>query len=224
MMENQKVQILDIKQITHDVKCFRLQKPEGLTFEPGQATELSIDKEGWRKEGRPFTFTSLPEDNYLEFTVKRYPSHHGVTDELHKLKPGDVLIINDIFGDLLYKGKGLFIAGGAGITPFISIFRQLKQKGEIEGNRLLFGNRTSDDIIHGDELKEMLGDHMINILSDEKKNRYLSGYITRELIADNMSVPGMMIYICGPPPMMKSVLGYLSELEIPEGSIMAGEF
>ena len=71
-MKNQKLQILAIEQVTHDVKSFRLQKPEGITFEPGQATEISIDREGWREEGRPFTFTSLPEDDYLEFIIKRY--------------------------------------------------------------------------------------------------------------------------------------------------------
>lgn len=223
-MKNQKVQILEVEQLTHDVKCFRTQKPDGLMFEPGQATEISIDREGWRKEGRPFTFTCLPEDDFLEFTIKRYDSHQGVTRELHQLKPGDTLLLNDIFGDIRYMGKGLFIAGGAGITPFISILRQLRQKKELDGNRLLYGNRTSADIIREKELKEMLGSHFTSILSDEKQDGHLSGFITRELIVDQMSVPGEPIYVCGPPPMMKSVLQYLSELEIPEELIVPGEF
>ena len=223
-MKNQKLQILAIEQVTHDVKSFRLQKPEGITFEPGQATEISIDREGWREEGRPFTFTSLPEDDYLEFTIKRYPSHEGVTDQLHQLEEGDSLILNDIFGEIRFKGKGLFIAGGAGITPFISIFRKLKKQGELDGNTLLFGNKTSADIIRKDELGEMLGDHVTHVLSDEKDNQHLSGYITREFIVDHITVPGEFIYVCGPPPMMKHVTEHLSALEIPEKLIVADEW
>jgi ferredoxin-NADP reductase len=223
-MKKQKVQILAIEQITHDVKGFRVQKPEGIGFEPGQATEISIDREGWREEGRPFTFTSLPENEYLEFIIKRYPSHQGVTNELHMLEEGDPLLLTDIFGDIRYQGKGLFIAGGAGITPFISIFRQLKKRGELGGNSLLFANKTSADIILEEELRDLLGKEMTCILSDETSDRYLSGFISRELIVDQLTTPGMNVYVCGPPPMMKNVIEYLSELKIPEGSIVADEF
>ena len=47
---------------------------------------------------------------------------------ISKLKPGDDLIIRDVWGAISYKGEGVFIAGGAGVTPFISIFRDLKIK------------------------------------------------------------------------------------------------
>lgn len=224
MIKNQKLQILSIEAITHDVKSFRIQKPDGISFQPGQATEISIDRDGWREKGRPFTFTSLPEDDYLEFVIKSYPSHQGVTQQLHQLEEGDSLILNDIFGAIQYKGKGLFIAGGAGITPFISIFRQLKRKGELEGNRLLFGNKTRADIILEKEFKEMLGDDFTNVLSDDKKGPYLSGLITRELIVDHIAVPGENIYVCGPPQMMDHVMEHLSALEIPDDIIVADEW
>lgn len=224
MIKNQKLQILSIEAITHDVKSFRIQKPDAISFQPGQATEISIDRDGWREKGRPFTFTSLPEDDYLEFVIKSYPSHQGVTQQLHQLEEGDSLILNDIFGAIQYKGKGLFIAGGAGITPFISIFRQLKRKGELEGNRLLFGNKTRADIILEKEFKEMLGDDFTNVLSDDKKGPYLSGLITRELIVDHIAVPGENIYVCGPPQMMDHVMEHLSALEIPDDIIVADEW
>jgi ferredoxin-NADP reductase len=48
-----------------------------------------------------------------------------------KVKPGDQLIIRDVWGAITYKGKGVFIAGGAGITPFISIFRDLSARNEL---------------------------------------------------------------------------------------------
>ncbi len=223
-MKKQKVQILTIEQLTHDVKSFRLEKPEGMDFEPGQATEISIDRDGWREEGRPFTITSLRENEYLEFIIKKYPSHQGVTQELHTLEEGDSLILTDIFGTIKFRGVGLFIAGGTGITPFISIFRDLKHRNKLEGNKLLFANKTSSDIILEDELRKMFGEHLINVLSEEKQDRYIFGYISRELIMDQLTVPGMNVYVCGPPPMMKLVKDSLSELEIPEEAVVTEEF
>jgi ferredoxin-NADP reductase len=122
------VRILDIEQVTHDVKCFRIEKPAGYTFTPGQATDVSINKTGMTEQKRPFTFTGLVEEGYLEFTIKRYPDHHGVTDQLHQLNPGDELFIEDAWGAIEYKGPGYFIAGGAGIAPFIAILRRLHKK------------------------------------------------------------------------------------------------
>ena len=119
---NHHVKIESIKHVTHDVLQIRVEKPRGLTFAPGQATEVSVNKTGWLKEKRPFTFTCLPDDDYLEFNIKTYPSHKGVTNELLQLKKNDELILHDIFGTIAYKGEGVFIAGGAGVTPFISIF------------------------------------------------------------------------------------------------------
>src|SRR6187551_1454787 len=114
------VKILSVGKVTHDVRAFRITKPVGFTFQPGQATEVSVNKPGWQDEKRPFTFTSLNEWPYLEFTIKIYKDHAGVTNELGKLVAGDELILRDVWGTIQYNGEGYFIAGGAGITPFIA--------------------------------------------------------------------------------------------------------
>ncbi|HEY8970922.1 MAG TPA: flavodoxin reductase, partial [Puia sp.] len=82
------VKILSIRNVTHDVRSYQIEKPHGYRFEPGQATEISINKDRWKEERRPFTFTSLNEWPYLEFTIKSYHDHDGVTHELSKLVPG----------------------------------------------------------------------------------------------------------------------------------------
>lgn len=87
---------------------------------PGQAVDISINKPGWEEKLRAFTFTSLPKDEYIEFTIKTYPTHEGVTQQLLLLNKEDEIIIHDVFGSITYKGEGIFVAGGAGITPFIS--------------------------------------------------------------------------------------------------------
>jgi ferredoxin-NADP reductase len=176
-MEEYIVKILQIHEVTHDVKSFRIEKPANYSFEPGQATDVSVNKEGWAAKKRPFTFTCLNENPYLEFTIKRYERHNGVTNQLHLLKPGDKLIIRDVWGAIEYKGAGCFIAGGAGITPFISILRRLHADNKLAGNKLIFANKTAADIIYKDELESMLGENFINILSGEDNEQYDYGHI-----------------------------------------------
>jgi len=218
-MEEHIVKIISIEHITHDVKRFRVEKPEQYSFIPGQATEVSINTPVLKDEKRPFTFTCLNREPYLEFTIKIYPSHNGVTNELGKLKPGAELIIRDVWGAISYKGKGVFIAGGAGITPFISIFRDLTQKEEISGNKLIFANKTKADIILENELRYMLGDAFINILSDEKNNSYFHGMITEEFLKDNIGDFNRNFYLCGPPPMMDALKKQLARLGVGDNSI-----
>jgi ferredoxin-NADP reductase len=219
-MEKHIVKVHSVKKATHDVLHIELTKPAGYTFTPGQATEVAINKKGWENENRPFTFTGLPEDDYLEFHTKTYPSHNGVTNELLNLKEGDELILHDVWGAINYKGPGIFIAGGAGITPFISIFRYLAKNKKIEGNCLLFANKKKEDIILRDEFEKLLGKNFINILSEETVPGYHHGYITKELLGDLMPGYSKNVYVCGPPLMMDAVLKMLSELGVGDKSIV----
>jgi ferredoxin-NADP reductase len=221
---NHHVKIESIKHVTHDVLQIRVEKPKGFSFTPGQATEVSVNKPGWLKEKRPFTFTCLPDDDYLEFNIKTYPSHKGVTNELLKLKMNDELILHDVFGTIAYKGEGVFIAGGAGVTPFISIFRFLESKNEIGQNKLIFANKTKADIILKTEFGKLLGKNFINILSDEKADGYEYGQITEAFIKAHSGGIGKIFYICGPPPMMESMEKYLSNLHVPVKSIVKEVF
>ena len=223
-MNNHIVKIISIKPVTHDVKCFTVQKPQGYKFNPGQATEIAINKEGWQKELRPFTFTCLPDNEYLEFTIKTYPSHKGVTNELLSLKPNDELILGDSWGTIGYKGEGVFIAGGAGVTPFISIFRYLHSKNEIGNNKLIFTNKSKADIINEDEFKKMLGKNFINILSDEKTDEYAYGHITEDFLKQCDIDLKKHVYICGPPPMMDAIEQQLLHLKFDKQLIVKEEF
>ncbi|HLT81734.1 MAG TPA: hypothetical protein VKZ86_11930 [Cyclobacteriaceae bacterium] len=198
--------------ITHDVLRIRTDKPAGFSFAPGQATEIFLDKPGWEQEGRPFTFTSLPADNYLEFTIKTYPSRKGVTNELRTLSAGDSLILNDIFGAIEYRGEGVFIAGGAGVTPFISIIRFLEAEGKIGDNRLIFANKTKEDIILKEEFDRLLGRNFVNILSEENVPGHAHGFITEDFLKTQVSDFNKHFYLCGPPPMMDALESQLANL------------
>ena len=214
------VKILSVVPVTHNVNRYRLEKPAGYQFVSGQATEVSINKEEWKNEKRPFTFTCLNNDSYLEFTIKSYNDHNGVTNQLAKLKEGDELIIREVWGAIAYKGEGYFIAGGAGITPFISILRQLKKDNKLNDNKLFFSNRTSKDIILKDEFDEMLKKNVHYTITREKNTTYDNRYIDENFIKSEIPDFNKQFYVCGPDKMVSDITSILRKLNANSDSVI----
>jgi ferredoxin-NADP reductase len=214
------VKILYTGFVTHNVKRFILEKPKGFEFVPGQATDLSINKPGWEDKKHPFTFTSKNSDLVLEFNIKGYPvsefpEHEGVTEYLHKLVPGDEVIIDDPWGTINYNGKGTFIAGGAGITPFIAILRDLRDKGEISGNKLFFSNKEEKDIILLQEFQAMFKDNpddLVFTLTQEKQEKYDYGRIDEGFLKTYITDFNQNFYLCGKKPMVAALREVLEKL------------
>lgn len=211
-MADYQVKVIEVKNVTHNVHSFTVEKPEGFSFNPGQATDLSILKDNWKDEKRPFTFTSIPENPSLEFTIKSYTDHDGVTNQLTQVKPGDIFEISDAWGAIEYKGEGVFLAGGAGVTPFISIFRALYLAGKIGSSRLFFSNKTTADIILKEEFEEMLGYNFFNIISSEQVDGYAHGRITKDFLQKHIEDFSQPFYVCGPDAFTASILEALQEL------------
>jgi len=191
-----------------------MEKPANYHFRPGQATDVSINKPGWVSELRPFTFTALNDDPYLEFTIKCYPERKGVTNELKNIIAGDELIIRPPWGAIEYKDEGYFIAGGAGITPFIAILRQLNKDGRLGKNKLFFSNKTSGDIIYEQELLAMLGDNVVFILTQDSMGKYVHDFIDDIFLENHVEDFNRNFYLCGPDKMTANV----SQILISHGS------
>ncbi|MGL2967610.1 FAD-binding oxidoreductase [Flavobacterium sp. XGLA_31] len=206
------VKVLEAKFITHDVKRFVVERPQGYDFLPGQATEVSINLPEWKNQLRPFTFTNIKESNYLEFMIKLYNDHEGVTKQLGKTNANAELILHDVFGAIQYKGPGVFIAAGSGITPFISIFRELYKHNLIKGNRLIYVNKTSEDIIMGQELQRLLKNNFVNVLTREATVGFLGRRIDRNFLIENIVDFSQHFYVCGPDDFVKDITKYLMEL------------
>lgn len=206
------VKILETQYITHDVKQFVVEKPKGYTFNPGQATDVAINLPEWKKELRPFTFTSLNVWDHLEFTIKIYPERNGVTHQLGKTNAGAELIIHQPFGAIQYKGPGVFLAGGAGITPFIAILRQLALNNQINGNALICSNKYAEDVIMDEELRKMLGNNYMSLLTRENLIGFGERRISRDFLVENIRDFGQNFYICGPDKFVEDINAMLIDL------------
>jgi ferredoxin-NADP reductase len=206
------VRVLDARWVTHNVRQFTLDKPKGYTFVPGQATEITLPEDKWKDARRPFTFTGLNDWDHLEFTIKIYPERHGVTEQLGLLKKGDEIVLHDVWGAIQYKGEGTFIAGGAGVTPFIAIFRQLQKDGLLGNNQLFFSNKTERDIILREQWDEWLGPRAHYVLSQEKVAGLEFGKIDEAWLKGHIHDFKQQFYVCGPDKMVEDVKKTLERL------------
>ncbi|MAQ86233.1 MAG: flavodoxin reductase [Maritimibacter sp.] len=210
-----------IEPVTHDVNHLVFDRPKGFEFTPGQATDFALDKDGWRDEQRPFTFTGLPDADRLEFVIKSYPSHDGVTEQIADLKPGDSVLIEDPWGAIEDKGPGTFIAGGAGITPFIAILRaRHAREGSLAGCQLIFSNDEKRDIILREEWDAMPGLKTTYTVTGEDAEGLPHHKIDAEFLDSHVADWSGVFYVCGPDKMVEDIEAILKDKGVPEDRIV----
>jgi ferredoxin-NADP reductase len=206
---NHQVKIIGKEQLNHDVIQFRLERPHGYNFKPGQAIELFIE-EPEKKGPSPFTFTALTTQPYLELMIKIYEERKGVTFTLAKKKVGDLVSITEPWDSFLNKGPGIFFAGGAGITPFIAILRQLHSENNIGSCQLFFFNKTRDDIFLEAELRKLLGNSYVNIITRGEHGE-VRPTIDEQFLKKHIANFDQPIYVCGPPGFTETLQNALTK-------------
>lgn len=213
------VKIQKKEQLTHDVVRLTFDRPKDYFFSAGQAIDFKLDRPEVKDKVSAFTFTGLNTDPFLQLTIKCYPSHHGMTEQVAKLKEGDEIIISEPFDTVALKGPGVFIAGGTGVTPFIAILRQKKADGTLPGNSLFHFNKTKADVFMEDEFKGMLGDKFQAVLSSEEVPGYLHGIVNADFLKAHISNFNQPFYTCGPEGFVKAVKSALTSLGASESMI-----
>ncbi len=204
--------IIRTEYVTPDVKRFVLTKPTGFRFVPGQGCMVSINMDGLREEKRAFTFTNLPSARTLELIVKIYPGHKGVTQQMSLMRKGDTLLLHEVFGTITYKGPGYFFAAGAGITPFLSIFRKLHKQKKLKGCTLVYSNRTALDVIMDKELEGMLGRQYLKTFTRQGVIGFRDRRIDRDTLITLVQNFDQYFYLCGPPEFVADLERMLLEL------------
>lgn len=220
-MEQHIVKIIEIEKLSYNVKKFIVEKPLDFIFSPGQACDVAVNKPKLEKEFRPFTPIGLTCDEHLEFAIKEY-KRGGFTEEIHKLKVGDELILGEVYGDIKYAGPGIFFAGGTGVNPFYAIFQDLSEKKELDGNILLFSNKTKDDIMLENELKVFrdFGLKILFMVTDKEAEGYFFGRIDYEFLKEFVKNLNQNFYICGPPQFDKDVKNALIKLGVKDEDVV----
>lgn len=217
------ITIQKIEPLNYNVRRFVTDKPDDYNFKPGQATLVAIDREGMRGEKHPFTFTSLPDVDHLEFTIKIYPEHEGLTAELDHLEAGDTLLIEDPWGAITFQGPGTFLAGGAGLTPFLAILRNQSRKENSSGNKLIFSNHSERDLFLKEELEEYTDGNLLLTFTKEEVRGAEHSRIDLPFLKEHTEDSGQPFYVCGPPELVESISGDLKKMGVASDNIVTEE-
>jgi NAD(P)H-flavin reductase len=221
-------ELIDSEKETHDVKRFKFKPEEEMDFIPGQYCLVSFINQSKYPEGqKPFTFANSPtEKEFIELAVKKMGKF---TTALHSLEKREKIRIEGPKEAVLEFKESekdiIFLAGGSGITPFMSILRYSIDKNLPKNFTLIFSNRAEGDIIYQEELEEMNKKdniQVINTLTQEHPDGWdgESGRIDSEMIKKYWNgEKNEIYYICGPPPMVTDMRKILSSLGIEEKQI-----
>jgi len=180
-----------------------------------------LDKENWW-QAHPFSLSCAPNKDFLRITIKDLGDF---TSRMGQIKPGTRVLIDGPHGtfvvDKARKERFLLIAGGIGITPVRSLAQELVERKS--DTVLLYAFRTEQDAVLKDELDVMAqqsGLRVACVISNDEKWEGEKGSLDKEKI--QRLTPDFMdreIYLCGPPPMTKTVLTALHDLGVPKSQI-----
>ena len=155
------------------------------------------------------------ECGHIDLIVKKYPGGKAST-YLHSLTPGESLRFALVLRGYRWIPNKYthvtLIAGGAGITPFLAILRQLHREKKAQGNSLFFSNKTVGDIIEHQELLDILGVSANFILSKDDTPGYFHTRIDKTFLKEQVSNFKQPFYICGPDQMVADLTNTLKEL------------
>ncbi|SEM59218.1 hypothetical protein SAMN04488003_10234 [Loktanella fryxellensis] len=202
-----------IAPVTHDTWHLTFDRPDAFRFKAGQATHFALDKDGWRDEDRAFTMTSQPDADGVEFVIKSYPDHDGVTDQIPEMSPGDKVLAEDPAGAITDHGPGVFLAAGAGVTPFIAILDKHARNG-VTDDYLLFSNKTDADIILKDKWDGMDGLTATYVISKQDDTDHVKGKLDKTMLQDLLPDLNRKFYICGPQEFVDAMRDALTALGV----------
>lgn len=208
------VKLLKKEKITHDVVGLTLERPAAYTFTPGQFLEFTLDRPGEASETKALSFTGLNSDPELHLALKTHMDAEDITTHIKRMEAGFIVRISDPKDEVVYRGPGVFIAGGTGITPFMAIFRQLHKDGGLAGNMLLYANKRGEDICFEGELYTFFGTDFISILALEDRPRNAAGMIDAGFLRKHVHDLEQPFYVCGPEPFVNDVADVLTELGV----------
>ncbi len=225
------VTILETKDETPTIRSIRLAKPDGFTFQVSQAIKLMLDV----VEGRDWHLLSIASSqtrDYLEFAVRN--SESPFKRAFYLLKPGDEVRINGPRGHFPFESgrPGIFITGGIGITPFMSMIEYATDSGLSTPLTLVYGNRSPDEVAFKDQLDRLahINKHLriVYTVSQPSPNQtwdHRFGRIDRELLEEVVAGGGDAIYYLAGPPGMVVALGQVVEaLGVPRERIRSEMF
>ena len=222
--------ITRIARQTPTIKSFALDLGgHELGFKPGQWVDFFVTLEGAEAVGG-YSITSSPSvQDSIGLAIKLDEGDHPVTNWLHReARVGDTVEIS-LGGDFYYApdmdGPVVLIAGGIGLTPLMSIIRAIDEDDRSTPTTLIYSVSTPSEILFRQELEDIARRNpAVNLVftitrSSEEEWGGHTDRIDDELLKQARVSPDALFFICGPPDMIRDVIGMLVRLGAPGSRI-----
>ena len=226
--EHLELYVSDIIEETRSTKTLRLVSKDNYLppFLAGQYIALFLEVGGIRTS-RPYSISSQPNQvGYYDITIRRVENGLVSNFLLDEVKRGDTLISsgpagNFYFNPLIHKETIVCIAGGSGITPFMSMIREIIECGLDRTVYLFHGSKTTDDVIFSDEISHLAqrfeNIHYIPVI-EEPAGAYAGacGFITHQVLREVLeNIDDKSFFICGPQGLYDFCLPQVEDLGVP---------
>lgn len=211
--------IIDNRREAPDAHTLIIEKPEGFSFMAGQYVLLQTPVDG-RPLRRSYTIASAPHEKHLHITVRTQPRGR-VSPQLARLGAGDTIGVLGPVGEFVRTDEehSVFVAAGAGITPFISMLRDAVEHEDTRRVTLLYTNKTPEQMLYAEELRAyeeyewFSATHTITQPQDaqtpwSERTGRLTGDDLAQLLDEET-----VFYLCGSNQMVRAFTAYLAELE-----------
>ena len=224
--------VLAVFDETPEIRTFRVARPEGFEFRPGQFLTVRVQIDG-KAVTRCYSISSAPSARgYLEISVRR----QGVVSQmLHAtLRPGSTLAVRGPAGAFVYPEADerplVLISGGVGCTPLISMLRHAIGGDPTRPVVFLFSAKTEADIAFRHELALIARRHpqvrvVVALTRATASPQFYAGRIDEKLIRQVVPDPiQSLFYVCGPSPMIEGTKSILKAMGVPGAQIRSEAF
>ena len=224
--------------VAEGTMAFHFARPAGFEFQAGQTIDLTLlDPAETDAEGniRTFSIASAPFDAHLMITTRMRDS--AFKRVLGKASPGLEIKLEGPSGDFVLHRKtekpGVFLTGGIGITPFLSIIRQAAHDHSAHQLYLFYSNRRPEDAafleLLADTAKQNPNFHLIATMTEMDKSQRAwsgeTGAISKDMLIKNLPrLHGPIYYVAGPPAMVTAMRGILDSAQVDQDDVRSDEF
>lgn len=190
---------------------------KGVSLLPGQYVNITVPRTDLH---RSYSFSSLPGATTATFLIRNIPGGL-MSGYLAGATPGDRVTLTGPMGAFYLRAverPQLWLAGGTGLAPFLSMLEQLAQVGCDQPVTLYYAVTRGADLVELDRLRDLAAQignvTLVTILAAEDEDHDRKGFVTDHVTADDLNGGDVDVYLCGPPPMVEAVRSHFTRLGI----------
>jgi len=183
-------------------------------FLPGQYVNIGVPGSG---QHRSYSFSSAPGESKISFLIKKIPGG-AMSRWLETAQPGDKLDLHGPLGSFYLRNVQrplLFLAGGTGLAPFLSMLEVLARTHSQQKVHLIYGVTRDLDLVQVDAIDayaaRLPNFSYATVVADAASNHPRKGWVTQHVPANALNDGDVDVYLCGPPPMVDAVRKYFDD-------------